>query len=94
MKNFSKCRTYFALNFFIFFLIVYFVMKCWENEFQSLHTFDPGGGGGVRYPFLGLNQGEGQDVFIQNNFLFKFVIHVKNKVKIFLYFAPMNRRVG
>ena len=21
-------------------------MKSWENEFQSLHTFDPGGGGG------------------------------------------------
>ena len=39
-----------------------------------------------------LGQGQGQHVFIQNNFLFKFVIHVKNKVKIFLYFAPINNK--
>ena len=45
-----------------------------------------------------LGQGQGQDVFIQNNlnkyFLFKLLIHVKNKVNIFLCFAPMNQRLN
>ena len=47
-ENFSKCQnqTYFAIQFLFFLKSVYFVMKCWKNEFQNLHTFDPGGGGG------------------------------------------------
>ena len=39
-------------------------MKCWKNEFQNLHTFDPGGGGGVRYPILGKFPEPSRNIFL------------------------------